>query len=128
MRKVSLFILVIATLFTSCTAQNSEGGIDVSPGEFKKKMGMENVILLDVRTSGEVAQGKISGSINIDIHDAEFNVKTSKLDKSKTILVYCAVGGRSGSAMKKMLKKGYTVYNLAGGINAWKAKGFEVVK
>ena len=128
MKKISLILIVISSILFSCTAQNSKGGKDISPEEFKAKMSDSNIILLDVRTANEVAQGKIPGSINIDIHDTQFDSKTSNLDNSKTILVYCAVGGRSGNAMKQLVKKGYTVYNLAGGINGWLSKGFEVTK
>lgn len=129
MKRISLLLLVVAALFASCTAQGTgKAGVDISPDEFKKKMGEANVILLDVRTANEVAGGKIMGSMNIDVYDPKFDAKTSELDKSKTILVYCKVGGRSGNAMKQLVKKGYTVFNLAGGINAWYAKGFEVVK
>jgi rhodanese-related sulfurtransferase len=42
--------------------------------------------------------------------------------------VYCKSGGRSGKAAKQLEKKGFTVYNLIGGISAWKAAGKTIVK
>ena len=128
MKKISLILLVLATILSSCTAQSSKGGKDISPEEFKTKMSETHIILLDVRTAQEVTQGKIPGSINIDIHDPQFDSKTNAIDKSKTILVYCAVGGRSAKAMNQLANKGYTVYNLTGGVKAWNSKGFEITK
>ena len=128
MKNFNLILLVLVTVFSSCTAQNATEGGNISPEAFKKKMSESNIILLDVRTAGEVAQGKIPSSINIDYNGSQYESKTSALDKSKTILVYCAVGGRSGRTMDHLTKQGYTVYNLSGGINAWNSKGFEIIK
>ena len=56
-----------------------------------------------------------------------FNKMVSQLDKEKMVLVYCASGGRSRSAMKKMKDMGFkTIYNLSGGFNAWKNKGYDI--
>jgi thioredoxin-like negative regulator of GroEL len=39
-------------------------------------------------------------------------------------LVYCASGVRSGQAMKAMAAKGFKeVYNMSGGMSAWKVEG-----
>jgi rhodanese-related sulfurtransferase len=51
----------------------------------------------------------------------------SKLDKTKTYLIYCAGGGRSGECADLMKKEGFThVVNLEKGFDDWKKKGFEV--
>lgn len=90
---------------------------------FKKLMQQPDVVVLDVRTPQEVAQGAIEGSININLYDPNFDAKLSELDKSKTYLVYCRSGRRSVTASNKMLEKGFTkVYNLLGGYNAWSMK------
>jgi len=90
---------------------------------------LPGVQLLDVRTPGEIAQGKIAGALEIDINDADFKQKVSKLDKEKPVLVYCRSGARSGNAMRQMTAMGFKqVYNLAGGINAWQGSGQKVVR
>ncbi len=51
------------------------------------------------------------------------------IDKNATIVVYCAVGGRSSRAASMMVQKGYkNVINMAGGINAWNAAGYPTTK
>ena len=90
---------------------------------FKAKLTEEGVQVVDVRTPDEYAQGNIEGSTNINYFGSDFESKLSTLDKSKPVLVYCAVGGRSGKAAKAMKKMGFTVvYDLKGGYNNWPFK------
>lgn len=82
-------------------------------------------VLLDVRTNGEVAQGVIPGAIQADYSSPSFESSLSRLDKNKPVFVYCAVGGRSAGASAMLAQKGFKqVYNLSGGINAWRAAGY----
>ncbi|MFY7912895.1 MAG: rhodanese-like domain-containing protein [Emticicia sp.] len=83
-----------------------------------------NKTILDVRTNGEVAQGVLPQATQIDYNGGNFETQLEKLDKNKPVFIYCAVGGRSGSACSILSKKGFKqVYNLEGGINAWRASG-----
>ena len=97
---------------------------DVGPVEFEAHMNDDGAVLIDVRTDGEIAEGKIPGSIQIEYNSADMDAKLSELDPSKPVLVYCAAGGRSGKTMAMLQEKGFeTVYNLEGGIGAWKKAG-----
>ena len=90
---------------------------------FKEKLTEKDVQIIDVRTPNEYAQGNIKGSTNIDYFGDDFQSKLSTLDKSKPVLVYCAVGGRSGKAAKVMKKMGFmVVYDLKGGYSKWPFK------
>jgi len=113
----ALFSLLLIGLSTVSCAQNR-----VSQTEFKKLMKDPSAQIVDVRTSKEVAEGKIAGSINLDYFSPTFVASaTKKLDKTKPVLVYCAAGGRSSSAAKDLKKAGFKkVYDLAGGYDAWK--------
>jgi phage shock protein E len=88
------------------------------------KAGLDNTnneILLDVRTPAEVSKGSIKDAKVIDFQQPNFEKELDKLDKTKPIYVYCAVGGRSGKTAKVLVQKGFKeVYNLEGGYNAWK--------
>ncbi len=84
----------------------------------------EKPILLDVRTPGEFATGTIKGSKNIDFNSKSFEKDLAKLDKSKTYLLYCRSGNRSGQALPVFKKLRFAkLYHLDGGIKAWKAAG-----
>ncbi|MDO1449262.1 rhodanese-like domain-containing protein [Rhodocytophaga aerolata] len=93
---------------------------NVSAAEFKQLQEDKNALVLDVRTAGEVAGGKINGARNIDLMSSSFEKQLQGLDKSKTYLLYCRSGSRSAQAASTMTSMGFEkVYNLKGGISAW---------
>ena len=114
---------------TSAIAPQTENYL-LSPAEFKKKISKEEVVIIDVRTAGELASlGYIEGAEHLDIKDRDFKDKIEAMDKDKEYYVYCHAGGRSASAKKIMDNLGFTkVYDLKGGISAWLAAGYDVVK
>ncbi|WP_116108766.1 rhodanese-like domain-containing protein [Lewinella sp. IMCC34191] len=92
----------------------------LTPEEFAKMMDDENVVLLDVRTPRETAEGVIDGAVELDFRDPDFASKLAELYKEPTYLVYCAAGGRSNQACEMMTEAGFErVYNLDGGYTAW---------
>ncbi|WP_299462371.1 rhodanese-like domain-containing protein [uncultured Microscilla sp.] len=102
---------------------------NIKPEAFKQLMGTKAGIVLDVRTQAEVDKGKLPKATNIDFYKPDFDDQVAKLDKSRPVYVYCAVGGRSGKAMKKMKAAGFKeVYNLDGGFGAWKQLGYTIEK
>lgn len=125
-----LFPLLIL-FFSACesTSQEAENKTAESPKpafanlnveQFKELMNEPNVVILDVRTPEETAEGMIEGAIQIDFQDPSFDQKISALDKEKTYLVYCAAGGRSAKSCDKMADQGFKhLYNLDGGYDAW---------
>lgn len=110
---------------TSSTEATAPVGIqEVDVATFKAKMKEDNVVILDVRTPAETAQGKIEGAIELDALAQDFREQVAALDKDKTYLVYCKVGSRSANACRVMEKAGIPrLYNLKGGYTAWTAAG-----
>ena len=93
---------------------------NLSPDEFAARMQDEDVVILDVRTPAEVAEGKIDGAVELDFNDPRFAAQLEALDPGPTYLVYCAAGGRSSKACDMMSEAGFQkVYNLEGGYTAW---------
>ncbi len=84
----------------------------------------EQIILLDVRTEGEYNAERIDIP-NVELKNIpkdKLEGRIDELDKSKTIIVYCQSGGRSRTASETLVQHGFIVYNMLGGINAWKEK------
>ena len=78
------------------------------------------VVLLDVRTPDEFAQGCIEGAMNIDVKDSLFiNNVQAAIPAGAKVAVYCRSGRRSMMAAERMLENGYAPVNLEGGILAW---------
>lgn len=119
-----LFFALIISL-VSCSPKEKENFV-LAPPDFQTKLSQTpEGYLLDVRTSDEIATGMISGAANI-IYDENFAQKISEVPP-QPIFVYCASGKRSAKAAKILREKGYApVYELAGGLNAWKEKGLKL--
>lgn len=123
MKKVMLGLLMA---LMSCTPGKDEtANTSVAVSEFNKfRNEHSDLVLVDVRTPEEIAGGKIAGSIAIDFSVSDFHQQIDKLDKDKTYVVYCAVGGRSGKTVEYMRQKGFRhAYNLEGGITQWIKEG-----
>ena len=112
-----------ASLASSELAEKSSPQL-IDVAEAKRLIAARQVAILDVRTPNEFRTGHLAGATNLDSHDADFETKLQRLDKNQPYLVHCAVGGRSARASATMKRLGFkSVYDLAGGINAWeKAK------
>ena len=84
----------------------------------------EEFIIIDVRSPGEFAGGRIKHSVNIPIQAPYFRDRLQDFDREWTYLVYCAVGRRSSGAVNVMKELGFTkIYHLQGGIKQWRAVG-----
>lgn len=124
--------LVMGLFMVSCSngqQKAAEGSIaeNVNVEEFTQHIG--NAQIVDVRTPAEWNEGIVEGAIMNNIYEDDFEKQLEKLDKEKPVAVYCKVGGRSGQAMGKMNKLGFKeVYNLDGGMDAWKSAGKPTVK
>jgi rhodanese-related sulfurtransferase len=85
-----------------------------------------NVLVVDVRSPQEYAQGHLYGAINIPLSDLPLRI--GGLEKNRPILVYCRTGHRSAQASSILVNAGFTqIYNLEGGITAWINAGYPTV-
>ena len=84
--------------------------------------------LIDVRTPQEYGEGHLPGAILMNVRDAGFDSLIRTLDKTRPVFVYCRTGKRSLEAATVLEKHQFkAVYNLEGGIVAWKNKGKTVI-
>lgn len=85
----------------------------ISTQELAERMD-RSISLLDVRTAEEYRRGHIVKAKNYPLN---------KIDryqgKEKEVYVICQSGMRSKQAAKVLLKKGYHVTNVQGGMNRW---------
>lgn len=134
-------LVAAATLLAGCSAGGEASvsagptataapaaGSSLSPADFAAAAKRPDTVLLDVRTPAEFAQGHLPGAVNIDVESPDFLQAISGLDQNQAYAVYCRSANRSKVAMNAMQQAGFTqLYDLAGGINAWKSAGGEVV-
>ncbi len=118
--------VVVAMLVYSYLGDRLSGYKSVNTVEATRLFN-DDAFLLDVRTAAEYKDGFIGEASNVPVTDLSASMNKLPKDKEKPILVYCLTGARSGRAAGVLSKVGYTqVFNLAGGINAWKSSGLPV--
>jgi len=125
--KTILFIITAFTSMTACesTKQHSDTSNPVvqtlEQANLSDKLKEKDVVVVDVRTPEEVAEGYISGASHfINFYGDDFQTKIKSLDSTKTYVMYCRSGGRSGKAAQFMIDNGFkNVFNLAGGISSY---------
>jgi rhodanese-related sulfurtransferase len=107
-----------ATDFTRVAAPDFAAAIDADPAG----------VVVDLRTSEEIAVGFIDGASQLDFYDPAFETVLDGLDRDAHYLVYCNSGNRSAETLRLMKDLGFTrVTELDGGIQAWNAAGLPTV-
>jgi rhodanese-related sulfurtransferase len=94
----------------------------LSPAQVRDTIGKGNVLIVDVRDAPELASGgKMKGAVHASRGMLEFRADPESpyhdpaFQRDKTVLVYCASGGRSALSGKTLKDLGYkTVFNAGG--------------
>jgi rhodanese-related sulfurtransferase len=94
----------------------------LDPGEVRNRMTRGDVLIVDVRDAPELASGgKLKGAVHVSRGMLEFRADPESpyhdpaFQKDKTVLVYCASGGRSALSGKTLKDFGYrSVFNAGG--------------
>ncbi len=102
----------------------------ISPDEAASMMDQENVLIVDVRDDAEVAaSGKIKGALHVTRGMLEFRADETTpyhneaLSKDKTVILYCASGGRAALGGKALMDLGYRDVRNLGAFKDWVESG-----
>jgi rhodanese-related sulfurtransferase len=107
----------------------------ITPAQARDMISKGNTLVVDVRDAPEVEKsGKIAGAVNVSRGMLEFRADPESpyhdknFSRDKTLILYCASGGRSALSGKVLKDMGYTeVYNV-GGFKDWAESGGAVEK
>ena len=126
----TIFTLLIVLASVNMFAQNKTSIVNASAKDFKKFVDDKKGMIIDLRTNDEIKkEGIIPGAVQIDFLAKDAEEKINKLDHNKTVLIYCAGGGRSADCAALMEKQGFLqVVNLEKGFSDWKKQGFPIAK
>jgi phage shock protein E len=88
----------------------------------------EDLVILDVRTPEEFAEGHIAGAVMINFYEADFADQLAGLDPDVPYVLYCRSGNRSGQTTAIMDELGFTsVQDVDGGAIAWGSAGLPLI-
>jgi rhodanese-related sulfurtransferase len=107
----------------------------IAPAEAKALIAKGQALVIDVRDAPEVAaSGKVKGALNVSRGMLEFRADPESpyhdphFDKNKTVIVYCASGGRSALSGKLLKDMGYEKVLNLGAFKDWADSGGAVDK
>ena len=103
-------------IVTKISWKRKPGKGEVSPVAFQKAMnGKIDAVILDVRTSTEVAAGKLKRAKHIPLN--ELSDRSGELPANKKIYIYSATGARADMACNQLKESGYEAYFLVADVN-----------
>ncbi|MAB30561.1 MAG: thioredoxin [Formosa sp.] len=119
-----IWILCCGILFNCIKLKTS---VLISAEQMLELVKLEEVQLIDVRTSAEFADGHIENAKNIDFYSANFDLQIDALDKSIPVILYCKSGRRSAKCISRLNTKDFkAIYDLQGGISLWEFEGRQI--
>ena len=126
---VFLLFCMISLLRLEGQVPDSAKYLSLDPNDFQLQyLRTDSAILIDVRESFEFKSNRVKGSINIPAY-GNLDKAADTINKKLSLFLYCTSGFRSSKTAVKLYDKGFRkLYNLKGGITAWRKDGMAVVK
>ena len=94
-----------------------------------QKINREKALVIDVCSEQEYKDGHLPGAKHIPLGDLPTQLPQVARDKTLPLIMVCASGMRSRSAVSAAKKLGYTqALSLTGGLKAWREASQPVVK
>jgi len=131
MKSRSCLVLLFLASLIQLEAQVADSlkYISLEPYDFHLQyLKTDSSILIDVREPFEFRRNRIRGSVNIPA-SGNLDKVADTLNKETPLFIYCTSGFRSSNAAVKLYDKGFRkLYNLEGGIVAWRKEVMPVIK
>lgn len=121
-----MVLIVFLLLLCGVGVASASPAHNITSGDVKIMLNKDKkIFLLDVRTVEEFRQARLRGATLIPI--GEIERRYVEIPKDRPVVVYCAVGSRSGIVADFLEKKGYRqVYNMKDGIVGWYRSGYSI--
>lgn len=117
MKNLTVMLLAAFSLLGSAFAEV----VPIAPKAAAERLKKDpKIVVVDIRTPEEFAEGHINGAININMRAEDFEENLAKLDRGSTYLMHCLSGGRSTASIPVWEKLGFKkVLHLDEGKMGW---------
>ena len=113
----------------ACASLQRQAVRSVDAARALKLSKSSRTVIVDVRNPDEYAAGHLPGARLLPVGEIAKRLSELPADKKTPLLLYCLAGKRSTQAVGVLKEEGYLrIYNLLGGITAWKQAGYPVVQ
>jgi len=105
----------------------AQGFTIVTVDDLNRALADPKTFVIDVRTPQEYAGGHVPGAVNWPLQEIES--WWSKVPKDRVVYIKCNTQNRSRVAVQYLMSKGYNDLKLVqGGIQAWRSRGYPIVR
>jgi phage shock protein E len=121
---VRLALLLLAVALASPAQADEPATIEPQTLVERLAWGDQTLVVLDVRTAAEYAEGHVPGALNIP--HTELAARIAELEGARTrdIVVYCRSGKRAALALTELEGAGFKrLFHLQGDYTRWAADG-----
>ena len=119
--------VVVVLLIANEVHGTLTGGKRLGAMEAVRLINDRDPLIIDVRAAPDFKRGHLLNAVNLPVAKLEEQLGQIGKDKTRPVLVYCALGQSSVTAVEKLRKNGFAeVYPLSGGINGWIASSLPV--
>ncbi len=133
MRKASIAVLLCLACFATPTEKYGQEHPSVASNvpetravKLHEDLGQgKKVLVVDVRTPKEFAEGHIPGAVNIPLEELRKKIGETKLAKETRIITVCEHGGRSSRAVQELQELGYKTSSFCK-LESWKKEGYKI--
>lgn len=121
-RSLALGAISLITALTACSTPVRQADEQTTKSRTVEQLAWDAIAggapVIDVRTDAEFQQGHLPGAVNIPFDQIASRLTELPSDKSRTIVLYCRSGRRSGIAKQTLEEVGFTNAINAGGYEA----------
>ena len=124
-----LFSVLLLLIYAFVWRESTKGGKSLSHHELTRMLNADEAVVLDVRDQKDFSAGHIAGAVNIPFAKlTEREAELAQYKSDRAIVVVDKAGQHAGTAGKNLVKLGYTVNRLSGGMTDWLNDKLPVVK
>ncbi len=114
------FLVVLGLLVANEVHGNLSGGKRLTAMEAVRMINDREPLIIDVRPASDFKKGHLLNAVNLPLAKLEDRLSELGKDRSRPLIVYCAMGVSSREAVAKLRKLGFSeAYPMRGGLNGW---------
>lgn len=124
---MAVLATALLAIITNEVHGNLTSGKKLSAPEAVRLINDRDACIVDVRPVADFKKGHLLGAINIPSDKLKARINELEREKSKPVILYCALGGSASEAAKTLRALGFAeAFPLRGGLNAWLAASLPV--
>ena len=122
------FAIVLVLLMIVEFIRLKRNNFRISTVQAVQLINRDNAVVIDIRASDLYQKGHIIDSISLSSKDIQESPKKIEKFRARSLIIVCQTGMESQKVAALLLKQGYNVYALAGGLRAWSEANMPLVK